>query len=67
MEIYDCGCQVRVYQVDHGEWEGDLPERPVTVPELTACAKHSGNGHEIPPRGSRLVTVLHEHEGFLNE
>lgn len=67
MELYECGCKVRFYQVDPGEWDGDLPEKLITVRELEACAKHINDGSGAAPKDSRLVTVFGEHESYLNE
>jgi len=67
VELYDCGCKVRFYEVDPSEWEGDLPDRRVTVREMNLCSKHYNNVHSIPPRDSRLITVFGEYENFLNE
>ena len=67
VELYECGCKVRSYKVDTGEWEADPPEKRITVRELEPCAGHNNNGHSVPPEHTRLVTVFGEHESYLNE
>ncbi len=67
VEVYDCGCRVRFYQVETGEWEGDLPEQRVTVSELNPCPRHNNNGHSTPPTDARLASVFGERESFLAE
>ncbi len=65
VEIYDCGCLVRLYAVDHGERD-DLPEKPITVTELIPCRIHNGKTSDRP-RDSRLVRLRGEPESYLNE
>ncbi len=67
VEVYDCGCKVQYRVVDYGEFEGDLPQTLLLTPEFTTCKKHAGSSYLSPPANSRLVTVLHEKESYLNE
>jgi hypothetical protein len=64
-EVYDCGCHLRYRKVDHGEFEGDLPQT-ILIPSFVPCDKHKGNS-VVPPPDARLVTVMREPENFLNE
>ncbi len=65
VEVYDCGCKVRLYQADHVEVKDDLPKRPARVSQYTPCSRHRGN--ENPPRDARLLLVRGERDSFLNE
>jgi hypothetical protein len=67
VEVYDCGCKIHYSAVDYGEFEGDLPQTLVLIPEFTPCKKHAGSSYSNPPTDSRLVAVLHEKESYLNE
>ncbi len=68
VEVYDCGCQIRYYSVDSGEAAGDMPKKPILVPEHISCPRHQRGTNRIhAPSDARLVTVLHENENFLNE
>lgn len=64
VEVYDCGCHVRLYTVDHTERD-DLPNKPAMVTELTPCETHRGKVLDRP-RDSRLVSVKGEPESHLN-
>lgn len=66
VEIYDCGCRIRIYEVEYGESKYDLTERPSLIPDYSPCRKHR-HAQDIPPGDARLVKVLGEHEAFLNE
>ncbi len=66
VEEYDCGCRIRLRQLDYGESGEELPRKPVLVQDYIPCVKHK-NVQEIPPRDARLIMVRHEHESFLNE
>lgn len=65
VEVYDCGCTVRVYKVDHSE-RSDLPEKPITVTELSPCNIHKGKATDRPS-DSRLISLRGEPERYLNE
>ena len=67
VEVYDCGCRIQYRAVAYGEFEGDLPETLVLVPELMSCEKHEGRLQKSSPPDARLVAVLHENESYLNE
>jgi hypothetical protein len=66
IEIYNCGCKVRIYEIELGESKDDLTERPSLISDYSPCYKHKSN-RMIPPQGARLVKVRGEHEAFLNE
>lgn len=66
IEIYNCGCKVRTYEVEHGESKYDLTERPSLISDYSPCGKHR-HARDIPPEDARLVKVRGEHEAFLNE
>ncbi len=69
IEVYECGCKIHYRVVDFDEFEGDLPQTLVLIPEYSSCQKHASRGqeHSNPPPDARLVTVLHENESYLNE
>jgi len=67
IEVYECGCKVRSYNVDTSEWEADGWETRIAVRELMPCSRHVANGHSVPPSDSRLVSVFGQHEGYLSE
>ena len=64
-EVYSCGCNLRYQKVDTSEFPGEPPS-VVLVPSLNPCSKHKQT-RVVPPPGERLITVLGEHEKFLNE
>ncbi|HEV2121014.1 MAG TPA: hypothetical protein VGS11_13030 [Candidatus Bathyarchaeia archaeon] len=66
IEVYNCGCKVRFYQVEFGESENDLTERPSLLSDYSPCSKHR-NSKGIPPEEARLLKLRGEHEAFLNE
>jgi hypothetical protein len=66
VEVYNCGCKVRFYEVEHGESKNDLTERPSLISDYTPCSKHR-NARSVPPAEARLLKVRGEHEAFLNE
>ncbi|TMI24394.1 hypothetical protein E6H36_08610 [Candidatus Bathyarchaeota archaeon] len=66
VEVYECGCTIHYQAVDCGEYEGDLPQTLVLVPEVNACEKHQAH-RPGPPTSVRLVAVFHEKESYLNE
>ncbi|OLD11342.1 MAG: hypothetical protein AUI50_03330 [Crenarchaeota archaeon 13_1_40CM_2_52_14] len=66
IEVYNCGCKVRIYAVEFGESESDLTERPSLISDYSPCSKHR-NARRIPPQGARLLKVRGEQEAFLNE
>jgi hypothetical protein len=66
IEVYICGCRVRIYEVELGESKNDLTERPSLISDYTACPKHR-NVRGTLPAEARLLKVQGEHEAFLNE
>ena len=66
IEVYNCGCKVRIYEVEFGESKNDLTERPSLISDYSPCSEH-GHARRIPPREARLLKVQGEHEAFLNE
>ena len=66
IEVYNCGCKVRIYEVEFGESKNDLTERPSLISDCSPCSKHRKE-RKIPPEEARLLKVLGEHEAFLNE
>jgi hypothetical protein len=66
IEVYNCGCKVRIYEVEFEESKNELTERPSLISDYRPCSKHR-NARRIPPREARLLKVLGEHEAFLNE
>ena len=66
IEIYDCGCKVRIYEMELGESKDDLTERPSLVSDLSPCSLHRTD-KKIPPFEARLLKVRGEHEAYLNE
>ena len=66
VEVYNCGCKVRIYEVEFGESKNDLTERPSVISDYSPCSKHRNTGR-IPPEEARLLKVRGENEAFLNE
>jgi hypothetical protein len=66
IEVYNCGCKVRIYEVEFGESKYDLTGRPSLISDYSPCSKHR-NARRIPPEEARLLKVRGEHEAFLNE
>ena len=66
IEVYNCGCKIRIYEVEFGESKSDLTERPSLISDYSPCFKHR-YARKIPPREARLLKVRGEHEAFLNE
>lgn len=66
IEIYNCGCKVRIYKIELGESKNDLTEHPSLISDLSPCPIHMTD-RRIPPFEARLVKVRGEHEAFLNE
>jgi hypothetical protein len=66
IEVYNCGCRVRIYELELGESQNDLTARPSLVSDFSPCRKHK-NARGTLPLEARLLKVLGEHEAFLNE
>jgi hypothetical protein len=66
IEIYNCGCRVRIYEVEYGESKYDLTERPSLISDYNPCSRHK-HARSVPPGEARLIKVRGEHEAFLNE
>ncbi len=66
VEIYNCGCKVRRYEVEYGESQEDLTEKPTLVSDFSPCQKHK-NIRDTPPEEARLLKLRGEHEAYLNE
>src|SRR2546428_3844963 len=65
IEVYSCGCKVRIYEVEFGESKNDLTERPSLISDYSPCSKHR-NARRIPPREAPLLQARGANEALLD-